>query len=593
MNEVINKDFLWTEYDISSNEQVKNVIRNNINQMYNSWTSIGFALKQARDKAFYKEDGYKSIQDYAYCEFGIKKQRASRLITIVETLSVNGNSPVLEDKWKDFSISKLEEIIYLDEEDRELAQPIMTTVQIRNIGKKDEVKEVSTSKQEPEVGLEITEEDTPKLDCLNDEEGWHKEQIQESSSSGKCIHRSTYNCTLPETAKITTLDGENCSASCCWECIKHGECKIECNSSAHRPEGDDKPSILEHNEKKKLDIPTFELNGKAYGATRSTIIESLVAEMVEMELSIADIDGICCHALGFNYYAYNMGTGYITIENEDEESVFSTSVERFKGEYEWHKVRLATLSLEESKEDEKPESVNDTAEIVNDVPENVTDSIGTVIASDQDETEIIEADVIQTVLESEFTDQCTESGLIFNSWLKANNTSIAQIVDDVLYNIPLVSDKDPFLSSKVSNGLISALITKTEAYYSYLTKELGIESEHPKPVQPELPVLKNNDQRKEWAENYKAWGEWYYDKNIDCHYYKYDFPNGDRLVVEEYRDREVYWNADKRDEKYYHLLRKEKKSYGNKHIYEEKFIHQTTSMSEIVEYLKAIRKKGA
>ena len=51
-------------------------------------------------------------------------------------------------------------------------------------------------------------------------------------------------------------------------------------------------------------------------------------------------------------------------------------------------------------------------------------------------------------------------------------------------------------------------------------------------LQPELPILKNNDQSKEWVENYKAWGEWYYASNIDCHYYKFDFANGDRIIVE-------------------------------------------------------------
>lgn len=35
------------------------------------------------------------------------------------------------------------------------------------------------------------------------------------------------------------------------------------------------------------------------------------------------------------------------------------------------------------------------------------------------------------------------------------------------------------------------------------------------PEQPELPKLKNNDQRKEWLNNYKDWGLWYRDENID------------------------------------------------------------------------------
>ena len=37
-----------------------------------------------------------------------------------------------------------------------------------------------------------------------------------------------------------------------------------------------------------------------------------------------------------------------------------------------------------------------------------------------------------------------------------------------------------------------------------------------------LPVMKNNDQRKEWLRNYKDWGLWYTDEHIGARYYKYD-----------------------------------------------------------------------
>ena len=31
--------------------------------------------------------------------------------------------------------------------------------------------------------------------------------------------------------------------------------------------------------------------------------------------------------------------------------------------------------------------------------------------------------------------------------------------------------------------------------------------------QPPLPIMRNNDQRKEWLRNYKAWGLWYTDES--------------------------------------------------------------------------------
>lgn len=40
------------------------------------------------------------------------------------------------------------------------------------------------------------------------------------------------------------------------------------------------------------------------------------------------------------------------------------------------------------------------------------------------------------------------------------------------------------------------------------------------PEQPPLPVMKNNDQRKEWLRNYKEWGIWYKDEHIGATFYK-------------------------------------------------------------------------
>lgn len=48
--------------------------------------------------------------------------------------------------------------------------------------------------------------------------------------------------------------------------------------------------------------------------------------------------------------------------------------------------------------------------------------------------------------------------------------------------------------------------------------------------------MKNNTQRKEWLADYRSWGVWYADKHIGVVYYKYDFDNGAKLIVEEYED---------------------------------------------------------
>lgn len=115
------------------------------------------------------------------------------------------------------------------------------------------------------------------------------------------------------------------------------------------------------------------------------------------------------------------------------------------------------------------------------------------------------------------------------------------------------------------------------------------ETEEPEPEQPELPILKNNDQRKEWISNYRNWGLWYRDEHIDVNYYKYDFQDGSRLIAAEYPKRHSYWKKNESsDEVYYHLLEKNCKGY--KFSYDKQYIHSADSETYLVDFLKNLQK---
>ena len=111
-----------------------------------------------------------------------------------------------------------------------------------------------------------------------------------------------------------------------------------------------------------------------------------------------------------------------------------------------------------------------------------------------------------------------------------------------------------------------------------------------------LPTMKNNDQRKEWLRNYKAWGLWYEDKNIGVKYYKYDFKNGARLIVEEYApdpvDRNSWWVS--RSETYYmHLVGGPEPERGvPKWTYHTRYNKYPNSETELIEFLKEVQKNG-
>lgn len=113
-------------------------------------------------------------------------------------------------------------------------------------------------------------------------------------------------------------------------------------------------------------------------------------------------------------------------------------------------------------------------------------------------------------------------------------------------------------------------------------------------IQPPLPVMKNNDQRKEWLRNYKEWGLWYTDEHIGARYYKYDFENGTRLIVEEYDSEPVHNSPWAPNEPYYmHLVGGPKPERNNgipKWTYHSKYNKYPNSETELVEFLKGVQK---
>ena len=113
-------------------------------------------------------------------------------------------------------------------------------------------------------------------------------------------------------------------------------------------------------------------------------------------------------------------------------------------------------------------------------------------------------------------------------------------------------------------------------------------------IQPPLPVMKNNDQRKEWLRKYKEWGLWYTDEHIGVRYYKYDFENGTRLIVEEYDPEPVHNSSWAPNELYYmHLVGGPEPERNNgipKWTYHSKYNKYPNSETELVEFLKGVQK---
>lgn len=112
-------------------------------------------------------------------------------------------------------------------------------------------------------------------------------------------------------------------------------------------------------------------------------------------------------------------------------------------------------------------------------------------------------------------------------------------------------------------------------------------------IQPELPRLKNNEERKEWLRNYKTWPLRHVDAYTGAKYYEYRFDNGAVLVAEEWKEEGDRYIPD-HETVHLHLIggpEAPRGQYGiRKWETHEKFNRFPDSETAIVEFLKEIQK---
>ena len=269
-------------------EDAEVFIRSNLQSAVRSVIATGFYLKHIRDNELYLEAGYKNVNEYAMDRFGLSASATSRYITRNTRFSRGGNSPLIDDRFKDFSKSQLQEMLGMSDEQLEQVTPDMTVREIRSMARPKEIPyieipgqtelkdipgvmpeektgsfETSTAELfdveedenmvQPVSGKPISQE-IPVAELMEEEnaeiatsqllleETAANEQrnepidVAEKQQMGHCLHRPEYECSLPEEYMHRSGSGTDCAHECCWKCVKHGECKLECNSSADRPE---------------------------------------------------------------------------------------------------------------------------------------------------------------------------------------------------------------------------------------------------------------------------------------------------------------------------------------------------------------------
>lgn len=432
----------------------------------------------------------------------------------------------------------------------------------KKLAEKEEIKLADVKKAVSESDTEMEEK---------------KQEVQEQNkpdSSGKCLHRPDFACTLSDVAKKTPSDGTDCSHSCCWDCVNHGSCNIECYASANRPE----PELPKEQQKPENAAEIAAEPLSAYGTPKKVYPEgSLIATegcvgghdcfSCAMECEIRGEDRYCRHAPLGNPFPCTQIPEINVLGNRIGarcQFVNHDLAEHCAGSGEaspccMNCTNQCTYLCARAK--------RQLEEIKNDIEE---------LDQENQEPDVIDAEFTEVIDSNVYTPQY---------FLREEQKKLNELLEAFKDTDPKDIPQKLFSHQKIIVAALAGMVCDLE------NEELKKQLEEEKPQQPELPKLRNNDQRAAFIDAYATWPIWIETKETAERYYRYKLPDV-AMVVKVYFHKCFDYNAPAsgRWEDRYH------DAWGDQEYYlvldGKHFRDCRVNRSALIDYLKEIQKKG-
>lgn len=109
--------------------------KDKLNGLKKDFVRIGYLLRKIDDNKLYKQDGYKSIAEFAKKECNLSPSDVSRFIKINKRYSIDGNSPELREEFLEYGQSKLAAMLTLPDSDLAMIDPQTSREDIRELNR--------------------------------------------------------------------------------------------------------------------------------------------------------------------------------------------------------------------------------------------------------------------------------------------------------------------------------------------------------------------------------------------------------------------------------------------------------------------------
>lgn len=523
-------------------QEIKNNIRTRFQNMQTDYVAIGYYLRQVLNNELYLEDGYKNIHEFAQAEFGMKKANVNHCIRINMDFSVGGDSPELDDKYKGFNKSQLQELLYIPEDRRDEVTPDMTVREIREL--KEERLDVEPEPEPEPVSilgypLRVYPEgsllSTPgcgNQDCFS----CHRDGCELRQEECYCVEAPMGNpfpCTTLNIVENIRQDiGNQCQfvnedlayhragdgqpVPCCKQC--NNPCGYECRRSVDKRHADMQPKESdktkpENQEKSSCPPDVHSCIRQEWGTSpeqqhkgakecakcwsewkkRQEIVDEDDKTVIKPDESVIKQDDSVVDA---DYQEVEDAA-----ENTENPEICCTNSSEPE-DVTYSEIAIRDCLEEEERTLEEYERVNRVEKL----PQNpmmrqrmLVKALKLLLESEKE------------VEEPEEDDEPEDGFLNGKEFMTCARNSLSN------------------LNVEIGHKAWKAALSSSEHLVHYLRLVMNKNTD-----QPELPVMKNNDQRKEFLDSFHDWPVWFEVPETSEVYYRYNMSDGNSIVICEY-----------------------------------------------------------
>ena len=590
-------------------EQEEKQIRENLGGIVRNFVKTGWHLSRIDRSGAYKLKGYHSVTEYARETFGMAPDGVSRFIHVYEKYSIQGDTPELREEYRDFNFSQLTEMLQLPEEDHTMIRPETKREDIRDLKKFNKQSQNNPDnllnwQQDPddiirEAVKEFFKAREKDLNEIYDQYGvgpYPEEDIKKMArllyheKKKKFQTNRVFVMLYPDQVFIKSSDGELHDIT--WPEFFQTMGSIFDGSAAGKdtwenyfnpdPDGEfeeqipGQDNIMNHPEYlpgklhgRKFEhciyLPEEECISEDCGSCekKKFLDQQEAKEQKNVEIIPKD------RCITGQSRSGHCGAAYYCAEPVDCCAKCNNDCN----------IRCGWIEKPKSVDTETPEETCETVIAPAQVEMIPVEGIDAKdIKAEELSLENLSIRINTDVWPEDLSDIPVPSELFIREYLEEEEKTLRDYLEcDGLPERTVLRQQLKVAGLRILQNLVGDVL----------------ETEEDEIIQPELPRLKNNEERKEWLRNYRTWPLRHVDAYTGAKYYEYRFDNGAVLVAEEWKSQGDKYIPD-HETVYLHLIggpEAPRGQYGiRKWETHDRFNRFPDSETAIVEFLKAVQK---